>query len=115
MDTLSVIALIVVALIILAVIIAFRHKISLTLKGWGFDFGVKAENPAPQPPIQPPTPPPAGVRAEKLESTTGDIVIEEGITHNPSGTGIEARELKAKKDILIGKGQSGGPKAPPPT
>ena len=115
MDTLSVIALIVVALVILAVIIAFRKKISLTLKAWGIDLGLEAENPVPRPLTQPTIPPPAGVRVEKLESVTGDIVIEEGIAHNPSGTGIEAKDLKAQKDLLIGKGESGDPKAGPPT
>ncbi|MCK6628942.1 MAG: hypothetical protein L6R45_27655 [Anaerolineae bacterium] len=114
MDTLSVIALIIIALVILAVIIAFRQKVSLTLKGLGFDLGLSGENAAPRPPARPAAPPPAGVRAEKLESTAGDIVIEEGTAHNPSGIGIDARDLKAKKDILIGKGESGDPKAPPP-
>ena len=61
MDTPSLIALIIIALVILAVIIAFRQKISLTLKAWGIDLGLKAENPAPQPPVQPATSAPAGV------------------------------------------------------
>jgi hypothetical protein len=123
MDTLSVIALIVIALIILAVIIAFRKKISLTLKAWGIDLGLQAENykpePAPAKPAQPAPPPPAspqpaGVRAEGLEAAQ-DIYIEEGRAADSTGVGIEAKELKAKKgSILIGKGESGGPKATPP-
>jgi hypothetical protein len=123
MDTLSVITLIVIALVILAVIIAFRKRISLTLKGLGFDLGVEAENYKPEStpakPAQPAPPPaapaqPAGVRAEGLEAAE-DIYIEEGRTADSTGVGIEAKELKAKKgSILIGKGESGDPKANPP-
>lgn len=113
MDTLSVIALIVIALVILAVIIAFRQKISLTLKGLGFDLGLSGENPAPQPPLQAITPPPAaGVDVEGLKSRKGGIVIEEG--RSQTGPGIKARDVNADGDILIGKGESGDPKAPPP-
>lgn len=122
MDTLSVVALIVIALIILAVIIAFRKKISLTLKAWGIDLGLQAENYKPEQTQTSPTPPippslvppqPAGVRAEGLEAAE-DIYIEEGRA-GETGVGIEAKELKAKKgSILIGKGESGDPKANPP-
>lgn len=112
MDTLSVIALIVIALVILAVIIAFRQKISLTLKGLGFDLGLSGENPAPRQPARPAAPPPAGVEVKGLEARKGGIVIEEG--RSQTGPGIKAEDLSADGDILIGKGQSGDPKAPPP-
>lgn len=119
MDTLSVIALIIIALVILAVIIAFRKKISLTLKGLGFDVGVEAENYKPEPTqvkSPPPAPPqPTGVRVRDLESRKGGISIEEGRTHDPTGIGIDAENLKAEDDILIGPGESGDPKANPPT
>jgi hypothetical protein len=54
------------------------------------------------------------VRVRDLESGKG-ISIEGGHTHDPKGVGIEAENLKAEDDILIGKGESGDPKAQPPT
>lgn len=113
MDTLQIIALIVIALIILAVIIVFRESIALTLEAWGIRLGLKAKNRTARPLSKPTPPAPAGVRVEGFESG-GDILIEEGRVHDPTGTGIEAKDLKAKGGILIGKGESGGPKASPP-
>jgi hypothetical protein len=120
MDTLSVIALIIIALIILAVIIAFRQKISLTLKAWGIDLGLKAENYQPDHPkdkptqLAPPPPQPAGTRLENIESTGGGIYAEGGHAHDPTGVGLEAKNVKAKGDVIFGQGESGDPKANPP-
>ena len=119
MDTLSVIALIVIALVILAVIIAFRKKISLTLKAWGIDLGLAAENYQPdQAKVKPtplaPPPPPAGMRLENIESTAGGVYAEGGHAHDPSGVGLEAKNIKAPGDVIFGQGESGDPKAPPP-
>lgn len=106
MDTLQVIALIVVALVIVAVIIAFRGKLALALQFLGLKLDVQAENePAP------PAAGPAGVSVRKTESSEGGLLIEEG--RSVTGTGIEVEEVKVKKDLIIGKGES-GPKAPPP-
>jgi hypothetical protein len=58
------------------------------------------------------TPPPAGVDVKGLESRKGGISIEEG--RSQTGPGIKAEDLSADGDILIGKGESGDPKAPPP-
>jgi len=115
METLQVIALIIVALVILAVVIAFRKRITLTLKSWGLDLSLEAENETSKAdtPAQPAATP-AGVRARQLKSKRG-ILIEEGAAHDPGGVGIDASELEAGDDIIIGRGESGAPpKAPPP-
>ena len=121
MDTLSVIALIIIALIILALIFAFRKKISLTLKGWGIDLGVEAENHKPEQNQVKPTPPappapvqPAGMCLENIESTEGGVYAEGGHAHDPTGVGLEAKNVKAKDDLIFGRSESGDPKANPP-
>jgi hypothetical protein len=116
MDTLQVIALIVVALIVLAVIMAFRKRIVLTLKAWGLDLNLEAENESPAaqtPPLAAAASGQAGVRVHETESTGGGLLIEEG--RSETGPGIDVQGVKVKDDLIIGKGQSGtSPKADPP-
>lgn len=111
MDTLTVIALIVVALIILAIVIRFRQRLILGLRFFGIGLNVEAEDRTqPGPPATP-----AGVRVEDAESSEGGLLIEEGRTQDPGGTGVEVKRTKTKDDIIIGKGESGDPKkAEPP-
>jgi hypothetical protein len=108
MDTLQVVALIVVALVIVAVIIAYRHKLALVLQIFGFKLDVQAENEATQAPVAP-----AGVSVTEAESTAGGLLVEEG--RSETGPGVEVKQVKVKDDIIIGKGESGSPKANPPT
>jgi hypothetical protein len=110
MDLLQVIALIIVALLILAMIVAYQKRLVVALKFLGINLGVEAENEAGQKPGVAP----AGVRARQIKSTEGGILIEAGIAHDASGTGIEVAEFEAKGDIIIGGGESGDPKGQPP-
>jgi hypothetical protein len=111
MDTLQVVALIVIALVILAVIIRYRRKLAFVLEFFGIKLDVRAEDQAGP---KPAPPPPAGVRARDLTSGEGGIYVEGGHAHHPGGIGADLANLDAKGDIIIGKSESGDPKARPP-